>query len=71
MWALLFFNVVVRDDERAFLTRAGKFVRMLGPGRHREFDPAGKLKAEVVKVTQAEVPFEKALLFEKAYPAVR
>ncbi|MEM8976213.1 MAG: SPFH domain-containing protein [Pseudomonadota bacterium] len=70
MWALLFFNVVVREDERAFLTRDGQFVRMLGPGRHREFDPSHKLKAEVVKVTQAEVPVEKALLFEKAHPEV-
>ena len=70
MWTLLFFNVVVRDDERAFLTRDGQFVRLLGPGRHREFDPSNKLKAEVVKVTQAEVPIEKALLFEKSHPSV-
>lgn len=69
IWTLLFFNVVVRDDERGFLTRDGQFVRLLGPGRHREFDPSNKLKAEVVKVTQAEVPIEKALLFDKSHPS--
>ena len=70
MWTLLFFNAVVRDDERAFLTRDGKFVRLLEPGRHREFDPNAKLKAEVVKVVQAELPAERALLFEKTQPAL-
>ncbi len=27
------FEVVVKDDERAFLTRDGRFERLLGPGR--------------------------------------
>ena len=70
MMALLFFNAVVRDDERAFLTRDGKFVRLLGPGRHSELDLRNQLRAEVVKVVQAELTAEKALLFEKAHPAV-
>lgn len=65
MKTLGFFDVVVRDDERAFLTRDGQFVRLLGPGRYREFDPLDKIKAEVVKVVQAELPAERALLFEK------
>ncbi|MGI9425396.1 MAG: SPFH domain-containing protein [Hyphomicrobiaceae bacterium] len=67
MITLLFFDVVVREDERAFLTRDGQFVRLLGPGRHREFDPGGKLKAEVVNIVQSEVPAERALLFEKMH----
>jgi len=68
MMALMFFNVVVRDDERAFLTRDGRFERLLEPGRHREFDPRNGLKAEVVKVVQAELPAERALLYEKTHP---
>ena len=68
MMALVFFNVVVRDDERAFLTRDGRFERLLEPGRHREFDPRNQLKAEVVKVVQAELPAERALLYEKTQP---
>ncbi len=68
MWGLGFFDVVVRDDERAFLTRDGKFVRLLEPGRHRERDFNNRLKAEVVKVIQAELPAERALLFAKTQP---
>ena len=64
------FKVIVRDDERAFLTRDGRFVRLLGPGRHNEFDPFGRIKAEVVRVVRSEVPAERALLFEKSFPDV-
>lgn len=70
MMALLFFNVVVRDDERAFLTRDGRFERLLEAGRHVELDLRNQLKAEVVKVVQAELPAERALLFEKTHPRV-
>ena len=70
MMALLFFNVVVRDDERAFLTRDGRFERLLEAGRHVELDLRNQLKAEVVKVVQAELPAERALLFEKTNPRV-
>ncbi len=35
----LWTTVVVQDDERAFLTRNGRFERLLPPGRFSEFDP--------------------------------
>jgi regulator of protease activity HflC (stomatin/prohibitin superfamily) len=64
----LFHTVTVRDDERAFLTRDGRFERLLEPGRYRAFDFGGRLASEVVKVVRAEVPAERALLFEKTRP---
>ncbi len=68
MRTLGFFDVVVREDERAFLWRDGKFVRLLEPGRHRQLDMTGRLNAEVVRVVHAELPAERALLFEKTQP---
>ena len=64
------FKVVVQEDQRAFLYRDGRFLRLLGPGRHSEFDPLERMTAELVKVVRAEVPAERALLFEKAHPHV-
>ena len=64
----LFSEVTVKDDERAFLTRDGRFVRLLAPGRHKQFDWDRRVSAEVVKVVRAEIPAEKALLFEKTQP---
>jgi len=64
------FKVVVKDDERAFLARDGRFERLLGPGRFTAFDPLGHLTAEVVKVVRAEIPADKALLFVRTHPAV-
>ena len=56
------FSVIVKDDERAMLTRDGRFERLLGPGRFSAFDFGGHLKAEVIKVVRAELPAERALL---------
>lgn len=70
MGMLGLFKVVVEDDQRAFLTRDGRFVRLLGPGRYSEYDPMGRASAEIVRVARAELPAEKALLFEKAFPEV-
>jgi regulator of protease activity HflC (stomatin/prohibitin superfamily) len=64
------FKVVVKDDERAFLTRDGRLVRMLEPGRFVALDYGRRLKAELVKVARAEVPADKALLIAKTHPAV-
>jgi len=64
------FKVVVKDDERAFLTRDGRFERLLGPGRFTQLDPRHRLKAEVVKVQRAELATDKALLLERMAPAV-
>lgn len=62
------FKVVVKDDERAFLTRDGRFERLLGPGQFKAFDFGNHLKAEVIKVVRAELPAERALLFERTRP---
>ena len=70
MRALGYFTVTVREDERAFLLSNGRFVRLLGPGRHRELDPFARLSAEVVKVLQAELSPEKALLYSRTAPAL-
>jgi regulator of protease activity HflC (stomatin/prohibitin superfamily) len=64
------FDVVVKDDERAFLTRDGRFERLLEPGRFSAFDPGQQLAPEVVKVVRAEIAPEKALLLQKTNPAV-
>jgi len=64
----IFHTVTVRDDERAFLMRDGRFERLLEPGRYRELDFGGRLASEVVKVVRAEIPAERALLFEKTQP---
>ena len=64
----LWSTVVVKDDERAFLTKNGQFVQLLGPGRHSTFDPSRRLAAEVVKVQRAEVPVDRALLLERSQP---
>ena len=49
------FQVVVKDDERAFLTRDGRFVRVLGPGRFMALDYGRHLAAETVKVVRTEI----------------
>lgn len=63
-------TAVVKDDERAFLTRNGRFERLLPPGRFVELDPLGQLGVETVRVLRAEIAPEKALLLAKAAPAV-
>ena len=68
MRALGLFRVTVKDDERAFLMRGGRFVRLLGPGRHAFLDFSGQYSAEVVKVLRAELPAERARMFEKLSP---
>ncbi len=70
MFDWLMFSVLVKDGERAFLMRNGRLERLFGPGRFRAFDFKGELSAEVVKVTRAEVPAERALLVEKQYPEI-
>jgi hypothetical protein len=47
------FKVIVKDDERAFLVRDGRFERLLGPGRFVAVDYGRRLTAEVVKVARA------------------
>lgn len=70
MSLLRMFTVTVKDDERAFLTRDGRFERLLKPGRFATWDPGSRLKAETLKVVRAEFAAERALLFEKTQPAL-
>ena len=63
------FTVVVKDDERAFLARDGRFERLLGPGRFTAFALSNRLSAEVVKVVRAEIAADKALLLARTHPA--
>ena len=60
-------TVVVKDDERAFLTRDGRFERLLGPGRFSAFDPFAK---SVMIVTMILGRVEVIVLFA-AFSVVR
>lgn len=64
------FEVIVKDDERAFLSRDGRFVRLAPPGRFIAFDPAHQLSAEVAKVVRTEVPADRALLLQRTHRPV-
>src|SRR5262245_33388943 len=66
----LWFEVVIRDDERGLLMRNGRFEKLLAPGKERIFDFWGELTVEVVKVLRAELTPEKALLMQKTHPAL-
>jgi regulator of protease activity HflC (stomatin/prohibitin superfamily) len=63
-------TAIVKDDERAFLRRDGRFEKLLGSGRFTDFDPFGQLTVEVVKILRAEIAPEKALLIAKTDPDV-
>ena len=63
-------EAVVADDERALLTRNGRFERILAPGRHRYFDPGREYAIEVVKAHRSEFPYDRALLIAATHPEV-
>ncbi len=63
-------DVTVKDDERAFLFRDGRFVDLLGPGRHQKSSWRSRLSVELVKVVQAEIVLEKAQLIAKTHPEI-
>src|SRR5215470_9243988 len=65
---LLMLRVTVKDGERALLTRNGRFERVLAPGRHRLFDPAAELAAEVCNVVRTEFPAERYAVLKSARP---
>ena len=50
----LMLRLTVKDGERAFLMRNGRFERVLGPGRHRLFDPMRGLAVELHNAVRAE-----------------
>lgn len=61
------FEAVVRDGERAFLYRDGRFQRLLQPGRILVFDPFRRYAAETLNVMRAEIAPERALLLQKTH----
>lgn len=63
-------TVVVKDDERAFLTRDGKFVRVLPAGRHRFFDPLQRLASENFKIVRGELAWDRYATLAATNPQV-
>jgi hypothetical protein len=66
--SVLMLRVTVKDGERALLTRNGGFVLGLNPGRHRLFDPARELTAEIFSVVRAEFPADRYAVLKAARP---
>jgi hypothetical protein len=64
----LMLHVTVKDGERALLTRNGTLERMLGPGRHRLFDPRSELAAETFKVVRSEFTADRYAVLKAARP---
>ncbi len=64
------FRATVKDGERAFLVRDGRFERVLEPGRHVLFDPRGSLKAEVFNVVRQEFPADRYEVLARSHPAL-
>lgn len=65
---LLMLRATVKDGERALLLRNGRHERVLGPGRHRLFDPKRELTVETFKVVQAEFPAERYAVIKAERP---
>lgn len=63
-------NLTVKDGERAFLVRDGRFERVLGPGRHSLFDPTEALTAEVFQVVRGEFPADRYALMKAERPEI-
>ena len=66
----VWFEILVREDERGFLYRDGVFQKLLGPGRHGSLDLRRALSCDVVKVVRTEVPAATAQLFAKTHPDI-
>ena len=65
---LLMLRVIVKDGERALLTRNGRFEQVLEPGRHSLFDPQRELAVELCNVVRAEFPAERYAVLKAARP---
>jgi|SRR5579871_5326642 len=61
-------RVIVKDGERAVLTRNGRFERVLEPGRHTLFDPLREIAVEIHKVVRAEYSAERYAVLKTARP---
>ena len=67
-WHGLMQSVTVKDGERALLTRNGRLERVLGPGRHRLFDPRNELTAELFSVVRSEIAADRYAVIKAARP---
>src|SRR5262244_3850929 len=65
---LLTLRVTVKDGERAFLLRNGRFERLLEPGRHTLIDPRHELAVELHNVVRAEFGAERYAVLKSARP---
>lgn len=65
---LLMLGATVKDGERAPLLRNGRYERVLGPGRHRVFDPRRELTVESFAVVRAEFPAERYAVIKAERP---
>ena len=63
---LFVLRVTVKDGERAFLMRNGRFERVLEPGRHALFDPRRELAIELHNVVRAEFSAERFAVLKSA-----
>ncbi|HKJ63384.1 MAG TPA: slipin family protein [Hyphomicrobiales bacterium] len=64
------FQLVVADDERAFLRRNGRLEKLLAPGKFTELDLRRELTAEVVKIVRAEIPASQVLMMKITHPQI-
>ncbi|HMK78020.1 MAG TPA: SPFH domain-containing protein [Xanthobacteraceae bacterium] len=64
----LMLRLTVKDGERAFLLRNGRFERVLGPGRHRLFDPLHGLSVELHNAVRTEYAAERFAALKAARP---
>ena len=61
-------RVTVKDGERAFLLRNGRYERVLEPGRHALLDPRHELAVELHNVVRAEFSAERWAVLKTARP---
>ena len=67
---LLALTVVVKDDERAFLTRDGRFERVLDPGAHHIWDARHACMVETFKVVATSFPMDRIRVLQSVAPEV-
>jgi regulator of protease activity HflC (stomatin/prohibitin superfamily) len=67
---LLALTHVVKDDERAFLTRDGRFERVLDPGAHHVWDARHACAVETFKVVATTFPMDRIRLLQSVAPEV-
>jgi regulator of protease activity HflC (stomatin/prohibitin superfamily) len=67
---LVTLRAIVKDGERAFVLRNGRYERALEPGRYRLFDPLRELAVETYPVMRAEFPVERYAVIKAAQPAI-